>query len=295
MKPLPVLLPDGHVWLRAADPAWADPLDPSYARDRGGRWNPPGSFPALYLNGDVATARMQIERMLAGSPVTVDDLDDEAYVLVAATLLGAQTCADATSQEGLRSLGLPDTYPRDSDGDEIDHHVGQPIGGQVHDAGLDAVWCRSACTADGRGRELAWFPSNRDAAARAVWSEPLPYGAWRYAGGWGISAWGSSPTLHPSLSRRHCRRRPERHGGQPSASTLLRSQRGHSPPNGRHRGTGELKTWGTEGQRAPAKPPRLHRSAERVRGAGPLCKRFPPAVGSPLLHASSEDSNPAGR
>jgi len=179
-----VRLPDDRVWLRAADPAWDDPLDPSHARDRGGRWNPPGSFPAVYLNGDVATARMQIERMLAGSPVTVDDLDDEAYVLVAATLPDAQTCADATTAAGLRSLGLPDSYPRDSDGAEIDHPVCQPIGRQVHDAGLDGVWCRSACTADAYGRELAWFPSHRRATARPVWSEPLPFGAWRYAEGW---------------------------------------------------------------------------------------------------------------
>lgn len=203
MNPLTVLLPDGRSWLRTADPAWADPLDPSYARDRGGRWNPPGSFPALYLNGDVATARMQIERMLAGSPVTVDDLDDEAYVLVAATLPGGQTCADATTEAGLRSLGLPDTYPRDPHGDEIDHPACQAIGRHVHDEGLDGVWCRSACTADGRGRELAWFPLDRNAAARAVWSDPLPFGAWRYAEGWedlglGDQPWPRSKTAPPS-------------------------------------------------------------------------------------------------
>jgi hypothetical protein len=41
---------------------------------------------------------MQIERMLAGSPVHIDDLDDEGYVLVAATLPRAQTCADAATR-----------------------------------------------------------------------------------------------------------------------------------------------------------------------------------------------------
>jgi hypothetical protein len=188
-----VHLPDERVWLRVAEPSWGDPLDPSYARDHGGRWNPPGSFSALYLTGDVATARMQIGRMLVGSPVTVDDLDDEAYVLVAATLPDAQTCADATTAAGLRSLGLPDTYPRNAHGDEIDHPVCHSVGQKVHDAGLHGVWCRSACSADGRGRELAWFPSHRRATARPVWSGPLPFGAWRYADGWGDLGQGDQP------------------------------------------------------------------------------------------------------
>jgi hypothetical protein len=46
----------------------------------------PHILAALYLNADVLTARAQIERMLAGSPVRIDDLDDDAYVLVAATV-----------------------------------------------------------------------------------------------------------------------------------------------------------------------------------------------------------------
>lgn len=179
MTAKPVRLPDGRVWLRVARPTWDDPLDPSYARDHGGRWNPPASFPALYVNGDVATARMQTERLLADSPVAVDDLNDEAYLLVAATLPSAQTCADAVTDEGLRALGLPDMYPRDITGEEISHTVCQPIGREVQEAGLHGIWCRSARTGDGRGRELAWFPFDPDATARPVWPEPLPLGTWR--------------------------------------------------------------------------------------------------------------------
>lgn len=192
-----VRLPDQRVWLRVAEPPWDDPLDPSHARERGGRWHPPGSFPAVYLNGDVATARMQIERMLAGSPVAVDDLDDEAYELVAATLPESQICADATTPAGLRSLALPDTYPRDSHGEEIDRPACQHAGRLVHDAGLHGVWCRSACTADGRGRELAWFPSDRRATARPVWGAALQFGAWRYADGWRDLGLGDQPDPYP--------------------------------------------------------------------------------------------------
>lgn len=55
-------------------------LDPGYAAAAGGRWNPPVSFPTLYLNGDVATARMRLQRLVEGAPFIMDDLDDDAYV-----------------------------------------------------------------------------------------------------------------------------------------------------------------------------------------------------------------------
>lgn len=179
-----VRLPDGRVWLRVADPDWTDPLDPAWARERGGRWNPPGSYPTLYLNGDPVTARRQIERMLAGSPVHVDDLDDGSYVLVAARLPPAQTCADAATPAGLRAMGLPATYPREASGSETPSSVCQASGARVRAEGLRGVWCRSAITPDGSGRELAWFPATRRSRAHALWDEPLPLGAWRHVTGW---------------------------------------------------------------------------------------------------------------
>ena len=177
-------LPDRRVWLRVADPDWADPLGPSYAQAKGGRWNPPGSHPTLYLNGDVATARLQVEKMLEGSPVQVEDLDDRAFVLIAATIPRGQTGADATTPAGLRALGLPDTYPKEASGGDVPRAACQTIGAEVHAEGLRGVWCRSACTRDGRGRELAWFPATNRSRSREVWDAPLPLGDWRHAGGW---------------------------------------------------------------------------------------------------------------
>lgn len=197
MTPREVRLPDGRLWLRVAAPTWSDPLDPSYARQRGGRWNPPGSYPTLYLNGDVATARMRIERMIEGSPVTFDDLDDDAYLLVAAILPPAQTCADAVSASGLRALGLPDSYPLDARGEAVEHGACQAVGQRIRDQGLRGVWCRSAATADGRGRELAWFPAGRRSRARSVWADPPPLGAWRYAGTWSALGLGDQPDPTP--------------------------------------------------------------------------------------------------
>ena len=184
MTPRTVRLPERRVWLRLADPDWPAPLDPSFAQRNGGRWNPPGSFPTLYLNGDVVTARLQIVRLLAGSPVRIEDLDDEAFVLVAATLARTQTGADAVTPAGLEALELPVTYPCDGSGEEVPHQLCQPLGARIRAGGLRGVWCRSASTPDGRGRELAWFPATRRSHAKAVWDSPLPLGSWRDATGW---------------------------------------------------------------------------------------------------------------
>lgn len=179
--PRTVILPDGRIWLRVADPEWSDPLDPSFAAASGGRWNPPGSFPVLYLNADLVTARLQLHRLVAGQPYTVDDLDDDAYVLVAATLPKRQRCADALSPAGLRALGLPPSYPVDAAGEIVGHDTCQAIGERVHEANLRGVWCISAATPEPTGQELAWFPASSRSRARPVWAEGQPLGQWREA------------------------------------------------------------------------------------------------------------------
>lgn len=175
---LSVRLPDGHEWLRVADRAWADPLDPSFARERGGRWNPPGSFDTLYLNEDLATARAQVTKLLGGTPVEPEDLD-VGFDLVVATLPRAQETADASTGSGLAEMGLPTTYPRHRNGRPVGHEVCQPIGRQVHDAGLRGVYARSAAT--DTGSELAWFPALKSSRARLV--SRFPFGDWWYRSG----------------------------------------------------------------------------------------------------------------
>jgi hypothetical protein len=172
------------VWLRVADPDWDDPLSGSYAERVGGRWNPPSSFRTLYLSADLETAQLQLDKMLRDSPVRVEDLDGDAYVLVAATLPRNQTCADALSEPGLEALRLPPTYPVDARGRDVTHATCQSIGHAVHDRGLRGVACRSACTADGRGTELAWFPATSRSHAHPVWNAPLVLGVWRDASTW---------------------------------------------------------------------------------------------------------------
>lgn len=84
------MLPDGHTWLRIADPGWADPLDPTFAAASGQRWNPPNSFPVLYVNEDVVTARLNLRRFIAGWPFEPEDLrDDTGPLLVSAVFPAA--------------------------------------------------------------------------------------------------------------------------------------------------------------------------------------------------------------
>jgi hypothetical protein len=172
-------LPPAHVWWRIADAAWADPLDPTFAARGGARWNPPASFPTLYLNEDRVTARLNLRLFVAGWPYEPEDLrDDTGPVLVGARLPRDQQVADAHTREGVLALGLPASYPLDVDGNLIPHAVCQPLGAAVLAAGYRGVRCRSARVPEGAGRELAWFPAR--SRSRAQLTARLPFGSWYF-------------------------------------------------------------------------------------------------------------------
>lgn len=170
-------LPDGHHWLRIALHDWSDPLDPHYAQKSGGRWNPPNSFPTLYLNEDLVTARLNLRLFIEPWPYEPEDLrDDTGPVLVSAQLPRHQQVVDVHTPAGVRAVGLPATYPLESDGSLVAHKPCQDIGDKAHGAGLRGVRCRGARTPDGSGRELAWFPATRRSRARRV--DTLPFEQW---------------------------------------------------------------------------------------------------------------------
>ena len=160
-------LPDGHQWWRIASQGWRDPLDPDHARRSGGRWNPPESFPTLYLNEDVVTARLNLRLFIAGWPYEPEDLrDDTGPVLLGATLPRGQRVCDAHTRMGLAAVGLPASYPLDARGHQVPHATCQPIGQRAKERGLRGVRCRSARAPDGAGRELGWFPATARSQAR---------------------------------------------------------------------------------------------------------------------------------
>jgi hypothetical protein len=171
------LLADRHEWLRICDAGWDDPLDPGFARTRGGRWNPPGSWPTLYLNEDVVTARLNLAQFIAHWPYEPEDLTDATGPqLAVAHLPRNQQVADLHTPAGLAAAGLPPTYPLDGAGEMVTRQACQPSGQQVHAAGHRGVRCRSAQTPRGSGRELAWFPATARSQARLV--ARLPYAEW---------------------------------------------------------------------------------------------------------------------
>ena len=147
----------GGDYYRVADPSWVDPLDGSYSARRGGRWNPPDSFPVVYLNATVEAARANVAHRFAGMPFGPEDLDPiEAPVLVSAAVPD-MLYVDAVTAEGLEDLGLPGTYPLDEDGRTVEHERCRPIGLRAWDAGERGIACRSAADPGLRDEELAWF------------------------------------------------------------------------------------------------------------------------------------------
>ncbi|MGH2801936.1 MAG: RES domain-containing protein [Thermoleophilaceae bacterium] len=148
----------GGEYLRIADPDWGDPLSPEYARRRGGRWNPPGSFGVVYLNASLDVARAQVRHKLEPRGIRPEDLVPDGGPILVRTDVPDDRYVDAISDAGLVALGLPLTYPRDDRGRPVQHAECQPIGRRARDAGERGIACRSAAeTAPLAGEELAFF------------------------------------------------------------------------------------------------------------------------------------------
>jgi len=151
----------GGMYHRVADPAWADPLDPSYSSVAPGRrWNPSG-LSCLYLNADDVTARANVLRLFDGLPYGPEDLDPATAPVLIDVTVPDGVAADAFTSLGLLSLGLSSRFPLEASGDPVPHGRCQSVGQAAFDAGLDGIDCRSA--AKGGVRELAWFPRDRTA------------------------------------------------------------------------------------------------------------------------------------
>lgn len=148
----------GGRYVRVADPGWPDPFDSTHAKAHDGRWNPPGSFGVVCLNGDDPTARRNVERLFAGQPYGPEDLDPSEAPILVETDVPAADFLDAVTADGLTAAGLPTTYPDDATGARLTRSVCQPIGQAAWDADLPGVACRSAAPgATPDDEELAWF------------------------------------------------------------------------------------------------------------------------------------------
>jgi len=148
----------GGAYLRVADPDWDDPLSGEFARERGGRWNPPGSFPVVYLNGDARVGRANLLHRFAGLPYGPEDLDPPAAPLLVSTTVPGDRYVDVVTDDGCRAASLPPSYPLDVAGTTVPHETCRPIGLVAWEAGHPGIACRSAAPgAPADGEELAYF------------------------------------------------------------------------------------------------------------------------------------------
>jgi RES domain len=145
----------GGPYFRVADPDWDDPLDGRHAAQRGGRWNPPESFPVVYLCRSIEVARANVYRRLRSQPYGPEDLRPEAGPVLVRTRVPENRYLNAITDAGLRDLGLPHTYPLDSRRRVVPHRRCQPIGLRAWETGLPGIAARSAAARE--GEELAYF------------------------------------------------------------------------------------------------------------------------------------------
>lgn len=145
-------------YLRVADPSWRDPLSGEYARVRGGRWNAPGAFAAVYLNASLDVARTLVRTRLEDRGIRPEDVLPEAGPVLVQTTVPDDTYVNAVTDAGLRNVKLPTTYPLDGHRKIVAHRVCRPIGQRAWDGNERGIACRSATrVAPADGEELAYF------------------------------------------------------------------------------------------------------------------------------------------
>ena len=143
---------------RLAEPHWEDPLDTSFSKQHGGRWNAPSAYGVLYLNTSEQMARIQVEHRLAGHPYDIEDLDPAAQHDLVELDVAETDALDLVSDDGLQAVGLPAGYPQDAAGRSVRHEQCHPVGQAAYDEPLPAIACRSAAAgAAPTDEELAVF------------------------------------------------------------------------------------------------------------------------------------------
>ena len=148
----------GGPYVRVADPAWLRPLDPRFAQERGGRWNPPRSFPVVYLCATRDIARAVVLRRFEGLPYGLVDLLPSRAPMLIATDVPEGRLVEVVGDAGCCAAGLPASYPLDGRGRTIAWARTQPVGKAAWEQGERGIACRSSViTRRERGEELALF------------------------------------------------------------------------------------------------------------------------------------------
>jgi hypothetical protein len=158
----------GGAYNRLAEPDWRDPLDTRFSKENGGRWNAPGSYGVLYLNATERVARLQVDHKLDGHPYGIEDLDPSEQHDLLDVAVTETDALDLVSDDGLRAVDLPTSYPLDARGRPLGHERCRPVGQAAYDEPLPAIGCRSAAAgAATTDEELAVFDRDCGLVAQA--------------------------------------------------------------------------------------------------------------------------------
>ena len=153
LDPLPARPFDGVVF-RSHSSSYAA-LSGEGARVKGGRWNPPNSFPVIYTALDEETVAKEIGRSARKLGLQPTDLLPRELTKVNATLSRVLDLADQDIQ---RSSGLTLTVITDDD-----IRICQAVGDAAHYLGFEAILAPSAA---GGTRNLSIFVNRLQASSR---------------------------------------------------------------------------------------------------------------------------------
>ena len=150
----------GGRYYRTYLPHWVNPLETSYSTLGGGRWNPRAGFGALYLTGDLPTARANAVRIFDGEIATLFDLQPGRRPMLQPVAVRPGLWVDAVTPAGRRELHLAVAY-RPGRG----WSACQRVARRAFAAGEHGVVAASAAAASlgGAGEELAVFDRSIDA------------------------------------------------------------------------------------------------------------------------------------
>jgi hypothetical protein len=89
----------------------------------------------VYLSRDLVVARANVARKYAGRPYGPQFFNPDSAPVLIETSVVDEDYVDILTDDGCRAVGLPASYPRDTNGTPVAHDRCQPIGALAWAAG----------------------------------------------------------------------------------------------------------------------------------------------------------------
>lgn len=140
------------------------PMSGEGARTVGGRWNPPDSFPTLYLGSSTETAEAEVSRAFATQGRS---LRDAVGLVIYEYRIELIAVLDLTASDALERTGLTREIVRGADRDAC-----QAVGDAAHFVGLEGIRAPSAA---GVGETIAIFIDKQRPESVIVPGTPMPW------------------------------------------------------------------------------------------------------------------------